>query len=474
MYDMKRTKVGAVLVSMTLVASLLAACAGGTTGSGAAAGGGSQAPEPPKDKGAAAPAPAPAAPAPPKEAKITWWTAWNDDQGPLEIIQEFNKKFPNIKVEHVKFLNSDEGNVKIDVSLLAGQDIDVFFNYNISRLQPRAAKGLLADLSEFIQKDKFDVEAELGKGIFKQDNKYVSLPVSSVQDGVFINKKMLDAAGLSVPKDWSMEEFQDYAKKLSKGDGPGKIYGSADFHSNYYWTMPARSLLGSDFWFNKDGLSNFDNPAFKKSLEIKYQMEVTDKVQYPYTEYKATKLQAFDVFMQQKAALVVASNAMARFINDTKQYPRDFIASVAPLPTLDKDQKVNYNKGLHYFGYLGINAKSAQKEASWTFMKWLATEGSPYLAKVGHLPTWKKTNKDQVLKIMFGDDADKKVDVEAFKRVMLDYESQGYNDTNMKANGEIYKIHQDEAEKALFKTQSIDEAISAIKKKSDEAIKNAK
>lgn len=463
---MKRSSFWSLPLSVTLVISMLTACGGG---SGEATG-----PAPTKEPAKEATGSTTPTPAPNISGKITWWTAWNEDQGPGDIIKEFNKKYPDIKIEHVKFQNTDEANVKLDVSLLAGQEVDVFFNYNVSRLQPRAAKGLLADLSEFIQRDKFDVEAELGKGIFKQDNKYVSLPVSSVQDGVFLNKKLLDAAGLTVPKEWSLEEYQDYAKKLTKGDGASKVYGAADFHANYYWTMPARSLIGSDFWFNKDGLSNFDNPAFKKALDVKYNMEVVDKTQYPYSEYKATKLQAFDVFMQQKAAMVVSSNAMARFINDTTQYPRDFVATVAPLPTLDKGQKTNQNKGMHYFGYLAINAKSTQKEASWAFMKWLATEGSPLLAKVGHLPTWKKTNKDQVLKIMFGDDAAKKVDLESFKQVMLDYDSQGYNDTNMKANGEIYKIHQDEAEKALFKTQSVDEAIANMKKKSDEAIKNAK
>jgi hypothetical protein len=62
-------------------------------------------------------------------------------------IAAFNKVYPNIKVEHVKFTNTDEGNVKIDMSLLAGQNIDVFFNFGINRVIPRIQKGLLQDLS---------------------------------------------------------------------------------------------------------------------------------------------------------------------------------------------------------------------------------------------------------------------------------------------------------------------------------------
>jgi ABC-type glycerol-3-phosphate transport system substrate-binding protein len=81
------------------------------------------------------------------QGSITWWTPWSEDQGPQEMIAAFNKVYPNIKVEHVKFTNTDEGNVKIDMSFLAGQNIDVFFNFGINRVIPRIQKGLLQDLS---------------------------------------------------------------------------------------------------------------------------------------------------------------------------------------------------------------------------------------------------------------------------------------------------------------------------------------
>src|SRR5690606_11826429 len=111
---------------------------------------------------------------------------------------------------------------------------------------------------------------------------------------------------------------------------------------------------GSNFWYNKDGLSNFDNPAFKTALDFKVRLENDEKIQYPYTEYKATKAQAFDIFMQQKAAMTVSAVAMARFIKDTDKYPRDFVATVAPLPTMSKDQENNYNAGIYSFSYLAM------------------------------------------------------------------------------------------------------------------------
>jgi len=467
MHRMKR--LGLLILSVALIGSLLAACGGSNgSGNGGNASGTAQ-PTSSSTNGEKTAEPQDS----PKEVTISWWGAWAEDTGPAEIIQRFNEKYPHIRVRYVQFQNTDEGNVKIDTSLLASQDIDVFFNYNVTRFDPRAKKNLLLDLTPYLERDQFNVEEELGTGILTYDGKYYGLPVSSVSNAVFINKKMLDEANLPVPEKWTLEEFKEYAAKLTRGEGANKVYGAADFHAMYYWANPARGLLGSNAWYKEDGTSNFDHPAFKASLEFKHELENVLKIQYPYTEYKASKAQAFDIFMQQKAAMVVATNAMARFLRDTEKYPRDFIATVAPLPTLEKDQATNYNLGLQYFGFLAINKNSKHKDESWTFVKWLATEGSVYLAQVGHIPTWKKTDKDEVVKIMLGEDADQKVDVEAFKRVVLFNDHPSYNDTELTAYAQVYKIMQDEAEKAMFGIQSVDEAIQAMKQQSDEAIKNA-
>ena len=460
MHNMKRF--GLILMLVALAGSLFAGCGGGTGSAN------KPSDSSPKNEGNAA-----RPEDKQEEVTISWWGAWGEDAGPADIIKHFNEKYPNIHVRYVQFNNTDEGNVKIDTALLASEDIDVFFNYNVTRFDPRAKRNLLLDLTPYLERDQLNVEEELGAGILNYDGKYYGLPVSSVSNAVFINKNMLDAANLPVPERWTIDEFKQYAAQLTRGEGADKVYGAADFHSTYYWANPARGTLGSNAWYKEDGTSNFDHPAFAASLKFKYELENVEKIQYPYTEYKASKAQAFDIFMQQKAAMVVASNAMARFLRDTEKYPRDFIATAAPLPTLEKDQTDNFNLGLQYFGFLAINKNSKHKDESWTFMKWLATEGSVYLAEVGHIPTWKKTDKDEVVNIMLGEDADKVVDVEAFKRVVLNNDQPSYNDTELTAYAQLYKIMQDEAEKVMFDIQTVDEAIQVMKQESDEAIKNA-
>lgn len=461
-----------VSLSVAMMGSLLAACGGSGSDKSGASGSASPSAPAASPSGSAAATAAPAATI--KPAKINWWAAWAEDQGPAEIIKKFNQKYPQIQVEYVQFTNTDEGNVKIDTSLVAGQQIDVFFNYGLTRLEARARKGVLQDLGEFIAKDKFDVAAEFGADTYKYDGKYYSLPTTSQVDAVFINKKMLDAAGLKVPDKWTLDDYAAYAKALTKGEGSGKVYGSSDFQSNYYWTLPVRGLLGADAWYKADGTSNFDHPAYKKALEFKNKIENVDKYQYPYTEYKSTKSSSNELFMQGKFAMSVNSIAVSRFISNTKDYPRDFMVTVAPLPTLEKDQKDVYNGGLRHFGYLAMNKNTKEKEASWIFLKWLSTEGSVDLAKVGHIPTWKKNDKNAIAAIMLGADAQKVIDVEAFKKVVLNYDAKSYTDTNYAAYNEVNTILQNEAEKALFGVASIDDALAEMKKKADAAIKAAK
>lgn len=410
-----------------------------------------------------------------KVVEITWWAAWGEDTGPGEMIARFNELYPNINITYVKFSNSDDGNIKIDTSLLAGEDVHVFFNYGAKRLAPRAEKGLVQDLTKFIERDGFDVEQELGRGSYRLDGHYNALPVGSLSSLVYLNMDALEHAGLGIPDvNWTLADYAEYSRKMTSGAGTEKIYGSSDSNALYYWTQPVVGLLGSNAWYNTAGLSNFDHEAYKRALEFKYNLENIEKTQLPFTEIKASKIDYVSEFLNGKIGMIVQSNAIARTIKNPEANPGNFKITMAPLPALEEGQSVNYNRGMYYFDYLamGANLREEEKEASWTFMKWLATEGSIGLAKVGHIPTWKKTDKDALVDIMLGENAEGLVDIDRFKAIVLDYDSPCFNDTVFTANGEVYTILQEEAEKALFDQISIDQALKNMKTRCDQAIRS--
>lgn len=399
---------------------------------------------------------------------VSFWTGWTDEYV-LPWITEFNKTYPDIKVEHVNFQNNDEGNVKVDASLLTGKEIDILMNYSTDRLVPRAARGLLLPINDYLEKDNLSVDVEFGKGMLKYEGKFYSLPVGGQVDNIYINEKMAEDAEVVIPEEWTWEEYKEIAQKLTKGSGAAQVYGSSDWHNIDRWNRTALRYLGGNMWYNDQGMSNFDNPIFKQMLQFKYDMENVLGAGLPMLEAKSLKMQAPDILVQGKAAMIYCDSYVSRWLGDTEKYPRDFKVSARPLPSLSEDMENKYT-GVYPFDFLSICSKSDNKDAAWIFVKWMGTEGSKYLSTVGHMPLWKKTDKDELLKLMFGDNLDT-IDVDSFKKYVLTISEESPVITNVTAYSQVYQASREEAEAAVIKSISVDQAIANMKKRADEAIK---
>ncbi len=402
-------------------------------------------------------------------ATIYWWTAWTPEAGIQDIIDKFNESYPQIEVIPVQFSNNVDGNLKVDVTLSSGSGIDVFFNFGADRINSRAQNDLLLDLSSYIEQDGFDVENELGKDIYTLDGKYYALPATSNAYAVFLNKDMLDEAGLTTPTQWTMEEYYEYARKMTSGSGDTKIYGSDAMRPYYQWLFMASNSFAANPWYNEAGVSNFDHPYYAKALELKYNAENVEGIQYPYTESVSTKASPVDNFLNGKAAMVMYGNALARNLADTEKYPHDFSVEVAPLPVAEEGAE-NYNIG-GYFGYMGINAKTAEPDASWLFLKYLVTEGSYGFLKVGHIPTWKNTDWDAVVDETFNNNAEALINVEQFKNVILNQANMPQQSlTNFTAYSKITAIFETEFEGFIYGQNDIRTTINNLKAQADAAI----
>lgn len=414
-----------------------------------------------------------AAPTEIKPAKIHWWTAWAPEKGIQEIIDKFNEQYPQIEVVPVQFSNNTDGNLKVDTTLAAGSGIDVFFNFGVDMLDSRATKNLLLDLTPYIERDKFDVAGELGSDIYTLDGKYYSLPATNNAYCVFLNKEMLDAAGLKTPTSWTMDEYYEYARKMTKGTGNEKVFGSDGLRPYHQWLYMASNSFAKDPWYNDKGEANFDHPYYKKVLEAKFNAEEVEKIQYPYTEYMSTKASTADNFLNGKAAMAIYGNSLARNLTDLEKYPHEFTVEVAPLPVAEQGA-TNYNIG-GYYGYMGVNAKTTEAEASWTFLKYLVTEGSYGFLKVGHLPTWKKTNWDSVVKDSFGETPERFINVEQFKNVILNQAGMPQQvQTNFTARTEITDIINTELEALIFGMNKAEVTVANLKTQADAAIAKSK
>jgi multiple sugar transport system substrate-binding protein len=419
----------------------------------------------------------PAAPSPASQnpaditGEISYWTAW---AGPAAgWITEFNKIYPNIKVNAVQYANNPEGNLKVNATLMAGQEIDVLLSYTFANYNQRATSNLFYDLSAFAARDKIDFIAEWGLD-YKINGKIYGLPGTGNTDKIFINKKMFADAGIKIPETWTMDEYIAIAEKLSSGSGSSRVYGTSDMHSGQlYWSRFARGVLGSNYYYNAEGLSNFDHPAFAQSLQLKHDMEEVKNIQFPYLEYKASGMQSPDAFITGRAAMTVSTGMIARWIKDTEKYPRNFEVAVLPMPLMSGTGK-NYNDGIYYFSFLSISSKSKYPEAAWEFAKWMATKGAVNFAEAGHLPMWKQSDKDAIVDIMFGSDAAKVLDVASFRKHFLNFEGATYLDDIQVAYPALEDAARTEMEYAMTGEKSARDALAAMKAAGDRAIRAAK
>lgn len=409
------------------------------------------------------------------EEKIVFWGAWAEDAGPAAWIEAFNKEFPGIEVEYVKFTNTDEGNVKMDTSLLAGIDVDVFLNFGTKRLHPRAEKGLVSNINDLLERDNFDVTKEYGENAHQIGGNYYGLPIGTLSDFVILNQTALDKAGLGVPESWSLDTYKEYAKVLTSEDGANKIYGTCDWNFILNWAMPAYSRLGANPWYNEEGLSNWDDEAYKIALDFKNEMENVLQIQYPYKQLTAQKISPYDVYFRDECNMSIATSGATRFLKDLETYPREFVTTFAPLPVIDLDNNTGGNQGTYFFSYISMGSKleGTKREAAWQFMKWLGTTGNTMFASVGHIPAWKDADKNQIVEIMLGSGMEEYVDIDAFKRVVLNTDDRaiGQDITNLTAYNQLTTIMKEEAELAIYGEKTVDQAIKDMKLRSDDEIK---
>lgn len=400
--------------------------------------------------------------------KLIVWGGVPPENGPQELVDAWNKAHPEIQVEYIRFVNDDTGNTKLDTALLSGEQIDAFFSYAVPQMTKRIEGGMVEDLTGYGAEDF--VKENIGQdGVFRYKDKLYSIPTTKEPQYIMINKAAFDEMGISVPTEWTLDEYRDIAKKLTKSVNGKVRYGA--------FNAPdvARQILGDNYWYKNGGAeSNFDDPAFKLNAQLYYDMMYTDKSTFPYSDILSRKLEAYpqDVFLNQEVVMMVSAPWMLRYVKDTTEYPHDWITTFAPLPVPEKGKEY-YNQG-SLNNWILMNSKSQHKQETWEFMKYWTTEGAAtYLLKAGKMPTWNKADPDAVVSGILGDNADKLFDVEAFKRVAMDPNIKYTLDTITTAAPEINQILQEENDKFYLREQTLDQYIQNLKQRADEAMKNA-
>ena len=405
---------------------------------------------------------------------VRFWTAFKGDAGMNDIITAFNKVYPNIKVELNTYSNNSNGNVGVDTALMAGDKIDVLHTFGLNNTTRRWQNDLFIDLSKRLAADGLDVKKEWGSDAYTYEGKYYTIPMGGLSNYVAINMKEWNKANLGkLPTEWTWDEYLEASRKMTHGEGASKVYGGSDYHSINYFAYPLRQMKGYDVYYKEDGTSNFDDPEFLKALKREIMAEQQEKIWFPLTVYRSDSMQAQMTYTTGQVASIVMPNVL-RFIRDTKTYPVDWITGFAPYPVEEKGQP-NYMAGVSIYSHAGICKGTKNFEAAYAFLKFFSTYGSINLVSAGHMPTWKGTNLENAVQVIFGsrEKADKIVDVPSMLKVVFDYSSPSYIENNTKAYSEIESLINQYVLDAHNGKLTPEQALEQLKIEADEAIKNA-
>lgn len=433
---MRNRKFSVLLCMMLACAALLSACggSGSKAGNGESAGG---------------------------QVTIKYYNFDNEAQqaSTQAMLDQFMTENPDIQVEHVVLVPGDSVEMlkKLDFLISSGEAVDVVQVPNVAAVLERATRGALAPLNEFYESEGLVPEDEYYVNP-QVDGSYYGMQYTSSQNYVMLNKDMLDAAGLEVPSyGWTWDDYREYAKKLTRGEGVDKVYGSY-FHTwELYMNAPAQTVMKDPFLYD-DGTTILSDPTYKYFFQLRKDMEQVDQSAKPYADVLAAKLNYRTEFMNGDAAMVLAGSWTIPDPGNQEQYPHEFKTAFAPVPLPPASAEPKDYEGGKYFtsgNMLIMGETSKNKEAAFKLMRYMTTADSEARTEFSG---WKKAdNEAQLERLIAG--KEEWYDVESLKSTLFGGDIQFLEAPSVMttATAEITKVINDGFSRFMLNNESIDE-----------------
>jgi multiple sugar transport system substrate-binding protein len=319
-----------------------------------------------------------------EEIVLDYWQYAFDAKVKLmdELIEEFEADNPGIKVKQTNF-PYDQYNEKVAAQVPAGKGPDVI-NLFYGWVPKYVDSGYLQPLPQ----DAFpheEIESEFFPLVeaTKLDGEYWTIPTAVRTLALFYNKDLFEEAGLdpnAPPKDW--DELQEYAEKLTKADGSGRLEQSGmawePAQQGHQWLRDGltRQAGGEVLSADKKSVVWGDDSAGLEAF--KYWLSFPTNLSTSEVGFYTDDVTAF---LTEKAAMNIDGSFR---IGTIKSDAPDLNYAVAPLPG-NKEQSTNAS-----FWTNGITAKveGERLEAATKFLKFLTSKETmeKWIDATGELP----------------------------------------------------------------------------------------
>lgn len=291
------------------------------------------------------------------------WSFWGDPWE-VEVVERviavFEADHPNIEIE-TRHEPWDDYFETIEKWWKDGNPPDVMF---LEFIPIYAARGLLENLDSYIARDGYDL-ADFYPGLietFTFEGSIYGLARDNDTKVIFYNKNLFDEAGLAYPgSGWNWEDLRQAAIQLTKRDGEDiSQYGFA-FEPNDWWRLwvwqAGGEVYDDDFAPTRTVMGSAESI---EALQWLADLTNVDRVTPPYDVQKSS-LGIGQLFQNGELAMAFGNHALLPGFAATPNLRFD----VASLP--QHKRRVNVAGGASY----AIASGSQNKEAAWTFIKWL-------------------------------------------------------------------------------------------------------
>ncbi len=291
-------------------------------------------------------------------------------------IEDFNKIYPNITVEHVTYGDYDGVRDQIRQELTVGDQPNIAYCYpdHVALYNIAGAVQSLDTLIEseygFTQEQIDDfIPAYYEEGRAFGDGKMYTLPISKSTEVLYYNKTFFEANNLTVPTTW--EEMEATCRAIRDID-PTCIPLGYDSEANWFITMceqygsPYTSATGDNFLFD-----NEQNQSFVKTFQKWYadKLVTTEALSGGYTSALFTG----ESDSGTRCYMCIGSSGGATYQQPNQTNGEyEFEVGITTIPQVDPANPKVISQGPSICIFK--NDDPQEVLASWLFVKFLTTD----------------------------------------------------------------------------------------------------
>ena len=304
---------------------------------------------------------------------ITLWMGYSGQELAVinEVVADFETRQLAIKVDVVGGIHDD----RIIAALRDGDAPNVVSSFESGNFGTYASAGGLVDLEPYLERDMIDEDifTTATRSYTRHAGRRWALPMLADAYGLYYNRQMFGAAGLSGPPR-TMSELTAAAKRLTKRRPDGSL-AVVGFNPLFGFYENAVSHFGHQFgarWLNEAGESCLaTDPGWARML--RWQRELIEWYGYEdlvrFGGEVGEEFSNDNAFEQGRLAMSLDGEWRIAFIAKNGSSV-DYGA--APLPVDDPHPEL-YGSGFINGTIIGIPASASQRDEAWELIKYLTT-----------------------------------------------------------------------------------------------------